>query len=333
MRRNSRNVNCPSPPARSHALGFQSPPLNPRPAAGGFVKIQAYAKINLYLDVIGRRDDGYHNIVSVMQSLSLCDDLAITDEVVVGGIPQEQGEVYLTCTDPTLPVDDSNLIVKAAKLLIHEYEIKQNIHIHLTKRIPVGAGLAGGSSNCAATLRGVNELFQLNIPKGKLMEYGASLGADVPFCLTGGTALAEGIGEKITPLPHHPNCYIVVVCPNIHVATATAYSRLDAVKNRPPGQDKTSLMTALAAQDVSQIAANFFNIFTFVTADMHPEISQIIRELKALGALGAEMSGTGSAVFGYFGDKNKAQAACDKITHKTFLTVAQGATPQQSEEA
>ncbi|MCL2215573.1 MAG: 4-(cytidine 5'-diphospho)-2-C-methyl-D-erythritol kinase [Defluviitaleaceae bacterium] len=345
VRRNSQNANSPSPLARTHALGFQSPPKNPRPAAGGFVNIRAHAKINLYLDVLDKRPDGYHSIVSIMQSLGLCDELTIR----AGAVSSESAAVSLICDDLTLPTDESNLVVKAAMLLMREYGIGQDIKVELTKRIPAGAGLAGGSSDCAATLFGINELFQLNIPMDKLMEHGRTLGADVPFNLVSGagifTALSEGIGEKLTPLPAHPDCHIVVVCPKIHVSTADAYARLDAVKMgaagqandelvpkdilcdsaprtlQAEGQGLANLMMALSAGDVAQISANFFNIFTFVTADIHPEIFRIIRELKGLGALGASMSGTGSAVFAYFADENKAKAACDKFPeHKVFLT-------------
>ena len=333
MRLNSPSVNCPSPPVRTHALGFQSPPQNPRPIVGGFVTVHAHAKINLYLDVLERREDGYHDIVSVMQSLGLCDDLMIMVKAVVDA----EAAVTLACNDPTLPTNENNLVVKAAMLLVREYSIRDPIHIELTKRIPAGAGLGGGSSDCAATLHGINKLFGLNIPMDKLMEYGKSLGADVPFCLMAGagtcTALAEGIGEKLTPLPPHPDCYIVLVCPGIHVSTAEAYALLqspipvdESLKQYiapsrvvAEGQVLADLMVALSAGDVSGIAANFFNIFTLVTATKHPEILHIIHKLQDLGALGASMSGTGSAVFAYFDNKNNAQAACNRFQN-AFLT-------------
>ena len=324
MLRNSQNVNCPSPPSRTNVMGFQSPPQNPRPGAGGFVKLQAYAKINLFLDVLRKRPDGYHDIVSVMQSVGLCDDLRISCSETTGE------RVSLTCNDPTLPTDESNLVVKAAKLLTEKYKIEYPIQIELTKRIPVGAGLAGGSSDCAATLRGINTLFQLNIPMKELTEIGRTLGADVPFCLMGGTALCEGIGEILTPLPQHPPCHIVLITPGIHVSTAEVFSRLNLVKTSIPGHTSDtkgliSLKNALANGNVSQIAASFYNVFTPVTAGLHPEISDIISELRSCDALGASMSGTGSAVFAYFDNETYAQRACDKIgtnfkTYTAFLT-------------
>ena len=315
MLRNSRNVNCPSPPAHFCALGFQSPPQNPRPGAGGFVNLQAHAKINLYLDVVGKRPDGYHDIVSVMQSVGLCDDLHIS----CNGTQQ----LSMTCSDPSLPTDETNLVVMAARLLIDKYKIQHPVHIELTKRVPVGAGLAGGSSDCAATLRGINELFQLNISMDELVEIGRTLGADVPFCLMGGTALAQGIGERLTPLPPHPPCHIVLAMPGIHVATAEVYARLNLVKKSIAGHTSdtrglSSLKNALANGDVSRIAASFYNAFTPITAGMHPEISDILTEFRVCGALGASMSGTGSAVFAYFDNENYARRACNRLSNYKF---------------
>jgi len=302
-------------------LDFRFPYQSPWPVAGGFVQVRAHAKINLYLDVLGKRTNGYHDIISVMQSLDLCDELTICKGEGFNG-------VKLVCNDPTLPTDESNLIVKAANLLIREYHINQPIYIELTKKIPVGAGLAGGSSDCAATLKGINTLFELDIPLRKILQFGGTLGADVPFCIMGGTALAEGIGEILTPLPAHPSCYILLVCPNIHVSTADVYNRLDAVKNRSIGQDKLNRMTTgLKTKDIQGISRALFNTFTQVTTQMHPEISQIIHALESFGALGAAMSGTGSAVFAYFEDKNKAQVAYDKFKNEkksTYLTYPEG---------
>jgi len=289
---------------RSSQNANQSTPFfeNPRPPAGGFVKVQAFAKINLFLDVTGKRTDGYHNIVSVMQSVSLCDDLTIT-------IAPNTREVQLFCDTQGLPTDDSNLIVKAANVLIREFDIPHGFKIELTKRIPVGAGLAGGSSNCAATLRGINRLCNLNIPLPRLLEIGKALGADVPFCLTGGTALTEGIGEKITPLTPHPPCFIVIANPNIHISTAEIFSRLGGAFGDGDEKSTAQILSAILKKDLQQIATSFYNIFTPFTSAIHPAIHALISQLKSIGALNAEMTGTGSSVFAYFSNEDSAQKA------------------------
>lgn len=285
-------------PLAQSAQGYNPPLKNPRPIAGGFVQMQAFAKINLFLDVVGKREDGYHNIVSVMQSVDLCDDLLIS------AIPEG---IQLSCDNPALPTDEKNLIVKAAKALISEFAIPHGFRIELTKRIPLGAGLAGGSSDCAATLHGINKLCGLNIPFPRLLEIGKSLGADVPFCLTGGTALTEGIGEKITPLQAHPSCFILIVCPKIHVSTGEIFSRLSAYETASPKK----ILNAISKKNLQQISTSFYNIFTPITSALHTEISDLIFQLKKLGAMNAEMSGTGSSVFAYFNNEKSALNALD----------------------
>jgi 4-diphosphocytidyl-2-C-methyl-D-erythritol kinase len=197
--------------------------------------------------------------------------------------------------------------VKAAKFLIKEYDLPRGIKIELTKRIPVGAGLAGGSSNCAAALLGINELFNLKIPLERLIEIGKSLGADVPFCLTGGTAAVEGIGEKITPLPPHPPCCIVIACPNIHVSTAETFKQLDE-KNFTKSSPE-EILSGFSKSNLKKISSSVYNIFTPVTSALYPQIADLIAQFKHVGALGADMSGTGASVFAYFKDEKTASAA------------------------
>jgi len=272
--------------------------------------VNAYAKINLFLDVAGKRADGYHDIVSVMQSVDLCDDLMIE------ALPGESG-VQLFCNDPQLPTDETNLIVKAANALIREFDIPCGFKIKLNKRIPLGAGLAGGSSDCAATLHGINKLCNLNIPFTRLLEIGKSLGADVPFCLTNGTALTEGIGEKITLLPTHPPCFIVIVCPGVHVSTGEIFSRLVSFSTACVNP----MLNAISKKNLQQLSTLFYNIFTPITTEIHPEIFDLIAELKTLSALGAEMTGTGSSVFAYFNNEQSALKAFHimKLKNKVFL--------------
>ena len=267
-------------------------------SAGGFVEIKAYAKINLFLEVAGKRQDGYHNLISVMQRLDLHDTLCIS---------HGENGVSLETNMPGLATGDNNLVIKAAKLLMQECGINQPLHIKLQKKIPMGAGLGGGSSNAAATLHGLNQRFGLDIPLSDLLKMGQILGADVPFCLLGGTALAEGIGEKLTPLNPHPHCYIVLACPPIHVSTKEIFQKLKNYSTENSG----SFLKTYESNDISLIAKKLFNAFTSVTAKMHPLINTLISDLQNNGALGAGMTGTGSTVFAYFNNEHNAQKACN----------------------
>jgi len=287
-------------------------PKDPRPSAGGFVQMRAFSKINLILDVLRKRSDGYHDLRSVMQMLALHDTVTIS-------ISKNNNGFQLICSDPALPTDDRNLVTKAAKFLIKEYNIVQPICIQLEKRIPQAAGLAGGSSDCAATLVGINQLFDLNIPLHTLMEIGQRFGADVPFCLLGGTALAEGIGEKLTPLPVHPHCWVLLACPDIYVSTAAIFNKCK------PGVSNNidDMITALAKGNLRDIAKNFNNDLADVTIKLHPIIQKLINEMITQGAMNAAMSGSGPSVFGYFLDKEtakKTQVKIENITGRTFLT-------------
>jgi len=281
------------------------------------VEVDAFAKINLFLEIVRKRSDGYHDLVSVMQAVNLRDSL------VIQKLDSAASPIQLNTNISNLPTCDKNLVVKAAKLLMREYNITQPIHIKLTKRIPIGAGLGGGSSDCAATLHGLNQLFDLKIPLDKLMDIGATLGADVPFCLLansqGGAALARGIGEKLTPLPAHPDCSIVLACPPIHVSTKKIFNRLKRDAQYTNGKlDK--FMSAYETQDIAQIAKHFQNTFTSITSGLYPQIATLITGLQKQGALGAEMTGTGSAVFAYFHNENNARKACDILRAKYIGT-------------
>ena len=282
----------------------------------------AFAKINLFLDVIGKMPDGYHEVSTVMQQLELCDDLRI--EVIEENFNHQikyssVQQVTLETNIENLATDDTNLVIRAAKALIAEYGITARLKIFLHKRIPMGAGLAGGSSDAAATLNGINTLFSLNIPQQKLMQTAATLGADVPFCLMGGTALAAGIGEKLTPLITQclsyqissDQCYVILICPKIHVSTVEIFNRLD-----PQDFGKLDLQQFLYAYhsgDITKISKQLSNIFTQITASIHPEIFEYIELLKNYGALNAQMTGTGSTVFSYFENEAIANNAYEKL--------------------
>jgi 4-diphosphocytidyl-2-C-methyl-D-erythritol kinase len=285
---------------------------NPRLSVGGFVEVDAYAKINLFLSVVGKAENNYHEILSVIQAISLHDSLMI--KKVESGKPVE-----LKVNIPTLPADDTNLVVKAAKLIIQNYDITQAVQISLVKQIPIGAGLGGGSSDCAAVLLAMNLLFDLNISTDTLMEMGKTLGADVPFCIyanaNGGTAIVKGIGEKITPIVPHPRCYIVLAWPQVHVSTKEIfkkYSQLNKIckKGLHTPTLFTNFLQAYESENVSLTAKNLMNTFTPVTSGLHPQILTLIADLQNNKALGASMTGTGSAVFAYFEDEYSARTAC-----------------------
>jgi len=299
-------------------VGYKLPPQNPWPAAGGFVSVRAYAKINLFLDVLGKRDDGLHDIQSVIQPVELHDELriSINDE-------NTEEKFTISCNEKSIPLDETNLIIKAAKLLDEKYNFPKSVHFDLNKKIPMGAGLAGGSANCAAALRGLNAFFDLNISKRKLALYGQTLGADVPFCVHGKTAFVEGFGEKVKELEFYPHCPVIIVCPDIFVSTSEIYSRLDSVTdyNKPPLGDHIEFLLEdrFIFEEEKEIADRFYNIFTPVTTEKHPEILEIIDELKSMpGVLNASMTGTGSAVFAYFNydDKDNPKKVFDAFKDK-----------------
>jgi 4-diphosphocytidyl-2-C-methyl-D-erythritol kinase len=277
--------------------------------------VKARAKINLALDVLYKRPDGYHELSMVMQSIRLHDTLLIKKTDKPG--------VHLTCDRDNPPADENNLVYKAVKYLIDSCRIASGVSVKLTKKIPVSAGLGGGSSDCAAALTGVNELFNLGLTREQLMQTSRKFGADVPFCVMRGTALAEGTGEKLTALPQHPPVYIVLVCPGIYVSTADIYREWTA---HTPGQSRIQpLMDALRNQDIQGIAACFSNGLTGITSRQYPEIQNLIDEMITLGAINASMSGSGPAVFGYFESRPRALACYRALQrHKTlrglFLT-------------
>lgn len=268
------------------------------------VTLKALAKINLGLDVLGKRDNGYHDVRMVMQTIYLYDNVTIEKK--------EQPGIELTTNLHFLPVDENNIAYKAAKMLIEEFQKEEGVCITLEKHIPVAAGLAGGSSNAAAVLVGMNRLFDLGLSQEQLMERGVSLGADVPYCVMRGTVLAEGIGEILTPLPPLPKCYILIAKPGISVSTKMVYDKLDSkeIEDHP---DIDALLEGLEAQDLEKVAASMGNVLERVTIDEYPVIEEIKNAMKEAGALNAMMSGSGPTVFGLFEDKSTARAALRKL--------------------
>lgn len=283
------------------------------------ITIHANAKINLALDVINRRADGYHNVRMVMQSLSLHDTLTIkkTEEPGIRLTPL-QAERF-----PDVTWDEHNLIYKAAKLWFEHYPAGDGVQIIIDKQIPSGAGLAGGSSDAAATLRGLNLLFEQNCSATELQKLGVQLGADVPYCIMLGTALAEGIGEVLKELPPAPALYCTLVKPNQSVSTKYIYEHLCLADANHPDID--AVVSALVTRNIPALCNNLDNILEPVALTLCPEITEIEAKLKELGALGACMSGSGPTVFGLFTDGNLALEAaeyfiCRGYADSTFVT-------------
>lgn len=268
------------------------------------MRLRALAKINLGLDVLRRRDDGYHEVRMIMQTLKMYDKITIR-KMKEPGIQLKSNLFYV-------PENESNLAYRAAKMLADEFQLAQGIFIDLQKFIPVAAGMAGGSSDAAAVLYGVNRMFQLNLSKRQLMERGVKIGADVPYCIMRGTVLAEGIGEKLTPLPPMPSCKVVVAKPQISVSTKFVYEnlKLGEVAAHP---DIDILLAGIREGDLHKVAANMGNVLETVTIPLYPVIAQIREEMMRLGALNAMMSGSGPTVFGLFDDDELAEQAYSEL--------------------
>lgn len=262
--------------------------------------LKGRAKINLTLDVVGKRENGYHDLEMIMQSINLYDTIYIRKTKVSG--------VRLKSNYSWLPTNEKNIAYKAAELFFEETGIAGGVAIEITKHIPVAAGLAGGSTDAAATLVGLNRLYETHFSKEKLMEMGLKLGADVPFCIARGTMLAEGIGEKLTPLTPMPTTHVVLVKPPFSASTAMVYGNLD-IHNIKQHPDTKLVMAALGEGDVKKVAKNMSNVLEEVTISMYPEITKIKEEFMKCGAMGTMMSGSGSTVFGLFETEEAARKA------------------------
>jgi 4-diphosphocytidyl-2-C-methyl-D-erythritol kinase len=265
---------------------------------------KAQAKINLTLDVLHKRPDGYHEVEMVMQTVDLSDHLQFQE--------RSDGEIVLTCTAPYIPLDQRNLVYQAAQLMRETYGITKGLHIHIEKRIPVAAGLAGGSSDAAATLRGLNRLWNLGLSLDELAELGAKIGSDVPFCIYGGTAIARGRGEKIERLPNVAPTWVVLVKPPIAVSTADVYGRLraDEIEHHPSTE---AMVAALQTGDVKVISSQLGNVLEGVTFAMYPEVERLKQQLLKFGAQGALMSGSGPTLFALVEREQKAVRICNAL--------------------
>lgn len=273
--------------------------------------LKAYGKINLGLDVIRKREDGYHDVSMIMQSVGIFDTLEFAKTKEAG--------IFLTTNCEGLPTDQNNLIYKSIQMLFKAYPIKGGLRVHLTKRIPILAGMGGGSSDAAAALVGANQLFELGLSIEELREYGRTLGADIPFCLTGGTMYAAGIGEKLTTLPNCPTCALLIAKPPIDVSTKAVYGglRIDEQTKHPLID---SIKKGLAEGDIVAISNHMGNLLEDVTIKKHAIIEQLKEAMIQSGAIGALMSGSGPTVFGIYEKKSDAERAKKKIESKWLGT-------------
>ena len=262
---------------------------------------RAYAKLNISLDVTEKRDDGFHNMVMVMQTVSLCDDITIR--------LNDSARVRAKSDLHFIPGDERNLAVKAALRYLNEIgETQCGADIEIKKRIPVGAGMGGGSADAAAVLRAMNRLFDGRLSGARLTEISSDVGSDVPFCISGGTALAEGRGERLTPLPDFPECAFVICKPEFSISTPELFKKLDMLHSRHH-PDTAGIIKALRAGELGQICRRMYNVFEYVDDRRMKTVAELKSALLDAGALGAVMTGTGSAVFGIFPDETKAAAA------------------------
>ena len=303
------------------------------------IEKKTYGKVNLGLDIIGRREDGYHLVRMVMQSVDVFDVLTfekipsdaserdgakysveterigVNENTDVAEQQNKKPQIIITATnDPSLSLGEDNLIYKAAKLLMDKYDITDGVKIGLTKNIPIAAGMAGGSSDCAATLKGINELFGLGLSEEELREYGVTLGADVPYCIMGGTALSEGIGEVLTKLPDIPEASFLIAKPEFGISTKEAYGAFDSIPEEEIDHpDIDGMVEAVRKGELKGITDRLGNVLEQASIPAHPQIEVIKKIMIDNGAEAALMSGSGPTVFGIFTDSSKAWQALDAL--------------------
>ena len=277
------------------------------------MKIKAYGKVNISLDVVGKREDGYHLLSMIMQNIDLYDEIEVE---------KQQCGITLECNKSYVPVDNRNLAYKAAEIFKERYDIVDGVKINIEKNIPVSAGLAGGSTDAAAVLKVMNKLFNVNATEEELMELGLKLGADIPYCIHGGTALCEGIGEIITPIKSFRDKIIVLVKPAFGVSTKEVYKNfnLEKVKQHPKTAE---IITAIENDDLNFVASNMKNLLENVTLRKHKILIKIKEEMNTCGAINSMMSGSGPTIFAFFDDMLKAQRCFEKMKKKysdVFIT-------------
>ena len=271
-------------------------------------KLRAYGKINLGLDVLRKREDGYHDVRMIMQTVGLYDQIDLFFRQASG--------IQIETNLPYLPVNENNLVYKAAQMLMEEFQVTNGVFIRLRKMIPVAAGMAGGSSDAAAVLVGINKMFHLGLSMEELMERGVKIGADVPYCIMRGTALSEGIGEKLTALPPMPQCQVLLAKPAISVSTKYVYENLCANSLKPQQHpDIDGMIEAIGEGNLLEVSKHLGNVLELVTARKYPVIEEIKNVMRRHGALGALMSGSGPTVFGLFDNPKAASDAYEELRY------------------
>ncbi|MBP3927924.1 MAG: 4-(cytidine 5'-diphospho)-2-C-methyl-D-erythritol kinase [Clostridium sp.] len=277
--------------------------------------LKAYGKINLGLDVVRRREDGYHEVRMIMQTVRVYDNIDLTRRTQPG--------IHLSTNLYYLPENENNLGYKAARLLMEEFGISEGLEIKIRKFIPVAAGMAGGSTDAAAVLFGVNKMFSLGLSTEELMQRGVKLGADVPYCILRGTALSEGIGEILTPLPPMPQCQILIAKPAVSVSTKFVYENLNLSSLGPEAHpDIDGIREAITNRDFYGVSSRLGNILETVTIPAHPVIREIKEKMMELGAVNALMSGSGPTVFGLFVNPKAAQEAYEEMRFGSCASLA-----------
>lgn len=279
------------------------------------LELKAYGKINLGLDVVRRREDGYHEVRMIMQTVRVYDAIELNRT-------EEEG-IRLLTNLYYLPDNENNLGYRAAKLLMDEFGIRDGVEIKMKKFIPVAAGMAGGSSDAAAVLFGVNKMFGLGLSKQELMERGVRLGADVPYCIMRGTALSEGIGEILTPLPPMPQCRVLIAKPAVSVSTKHVYESLNLPSlGAEAHPDIDAMRAAIEKKDLSGVVSQLGNVLETVTIPENPVIQTLKDKMMEMGADGSLMSGSGPTVFGLFTNQTAAQAAYEELRYGSSQDLA-----------
>lgn len=278
------------------------------------MELKAYAKINLALDIVGKRVDGYHELKTIMQQVDLYDVIKLYAEAESGG-SNDKGQILISCNDTIVPTDERNLAYKAARLLFDEFDITDSMLIEIEKNIPVSAGLAGGSTDAATVLKGVNEYFGLGLSEEELISRGSTIGADVPFCIMGGTAYAGGIGEELIPLEAPEGFTVLVAVPDTRVSTKWAYGAYDEMEasGNVKHPDIDQLRAAIEMEDFGCIPEFLGNVLEYATIPEYPIIAKVKSTMMKNGAAGALMSGSGPSVYGLFMDDEKAAKAFDVL--------------------
>lgn len=270
------------------------------------MRIKAYAKINLSLDIVGKRNDGYHLLEMIMQTIDLYDEITVE---------KSEKDIKIKCNKPYVPTDERNLAYKAAKMFIEKYNINSGVDIFIKKNIPVCAGLAGGSTDAAGVLKLMNRLFDINVSDEELMEIGLPLGADVPYCIKGGTCLCEGVGEVITELNRFKEKIVVLVKPPFGVSTKSVYQEFNIERSKIH-PDTKKLIKAIESDDLKYISKNMKNLLENVTLRKHKVLISIKEEMRYQGSIGTMMSGSGPTIFALFDDMQKAQKTFEKMKEK-----------------